>query len=72
MIQRELRLVAELWNIHHIQRHRRCDVEGGKPDVMFFTPGVYGKQDYLVNVDKDDRVLAKKCLPRIALITMRM
>ena len=52
--------MAELWNTHHIQRHRRCDVEGGKPDVTFFTPGVYGKQDYLVNVDKDDIIACKE------------
>ena len=60
IIRRELRLVAELWNTHHIQRQRRCDVEGGKPDVMFFTPEVYGKQDYLVNVDKDDIIACKE------------
>ena len=46
--------MAELWDTHHIQRQRRCDLEGGKADIMFFTPDVYGKQDYLVNVDKDD------------------
>ena len=67
IIRRELRLVAELWNTHHIQRQRRCDVEGGKPDVMFFTPQVYGKQDYLVNVDKDDvsackEIYAENCV----------
>ena len=67
IIRRELRIVAELWNTHHIQRQRRCDVEGSKPDVMFFTPEVYGKQDYLVNVDKDDvsackEIYAENCV----------
>ena len=27
---------------------------------MFFTPEVYGKQDYLVNVDKDDIIACKE------------
>ena len=38
VIRRELRLVVELWNTHNIQRQTRCEVEGGKPHVMFFTP----------------------------------
>ena len=34
---------------------------------MFFTPEVYGKQDYLVNVDKDDvsackEIYAENCV----------
>ena len=52
--------MSELWNTHHIQRQRRCDVEGGKPDVMLFTPEVYGKMEYLLNVDKDDIVACKE------------
>ncbi|CAH3142933.1 unnamed protein product, partial [Porites evermanni] len=60
IIRRELRLVSERWNTHHIRRQRQCNVEGGKPDVMFFTPEVYGKQDYLVNVDKDDMIACKE------------
>ena len=35
--------------------------------MMFFTPEVYGKQDYLVNVDKDDvsackEIYAENCV----------
>lgn len=31
-----------------------CEVEGGKPDVMFFTREIYGTQSYLNEVDIDD------------------
>ena len=48
VIRHELRLVVELWNTHNIQRQTRCEVEGGKPDVMFFTPEIHGKENYLV------------------------
>ena len=54
VIRRELRLVVELWNTHNIQRQTRSEVEGGKPDVMFFTPEIHGKENYLVNVDIQD------------------
>ena len=46
--------MAELWNTHNIQRQQRLEVEGGKPDVMFFTPEIYGTHNYLVNVDIED------------------
>lgn len=54
IIRRELQLVVELWNTHNIQRQRRSEVEGGKPDVMFFTPQIYGTHSYLVNVNMED------------------
>lgn len=54
IIRRELQLVVELWNTHNIQRQKRCEVEGGKPDVMFFTPEIYETQSYLKEVDIDD------------------
>ena len=54
IIRKELRLVATSWNTHNIQRQRRCEVEGGKPDVMFFLPEVYGSNDYLSHVNMQD------------------
>ena len=54
IIRKELRLVATLWNTHNIQRQRRCEVEGGKPDVMFFMPEAHGSNDYLSYVDMQD------------------
>ena len=35
VIRHELRLVVELWNTRNNQRQTRCDIEGGKPDVIF-------------------------------------
>ncbi|KAK2566896.1 hypothetical protein P5673_008655 [Acropora cervicornis] len=54
VIRHELRLVAELWNTHNNQGKTRCEVEGGKPYVMFLTPEIHGKENYLVNVDIQD------------------
>ena len=54
IVRRELHLVAELWNTHNIQRQKRCEVEGGKPDIMYFTPEIYGTHNYLVKVDVQD------------------
>ena len=36
------------------QGKTRCEVEGGKPYVMFLTPEIHGKENYLVNVDIQD------------------
>ncbi len=46
--------MATLWNTHNIQRQMCCEVEGGKPDVMFFLPAVYDSNDYLLHVDMQD------------------
>lgn len=60
ILRQELYLVAELWNTHNIQRRQRLEVEGGKPDVMFFTPEIYGTHNYLVNVYIEDVNLCKE------------
>ena len=67
VFRRELCLIVELWNTHNIQRQTRCKVEGGKPDVMFFTPEIHGKENYLVNVDMQDveacqEIYAENCV----------
>ena len=53
-------LVVELWNTHNIQRQQRLGIEGGKPDVMFFKPEIYGTHNYLMNVDIEDVTLCKE------------
>ena len=60
ILRQELYLVAELWNTHNIQRQKRLDIEGGKPDVMFFTPEIDGTHNYLMNVDIEDVTLCKE------------
>ena len=54
ILRKELQLVVELWNTHKIQRQKRCEVEGVKPDMMFFQPEMYGAQSYLEKVDIED------------------
>ena len=53
-MRKELQLVAELWNTHKIQGQKRHEVEGGKPDVMFFMPQAYNTKNYLHKVDVED------------------
>ena len=38
----------------NIQKQKRCEVEGGKPDIMFFTPEIYGSHNYMIDVNIDD------------------
>ena len=54
ILRRELHLIAEQWNTHNIQKQKRFEVEGGKPDVMLFLPEAYGTHNYLLNVDMED------------------
>ena len=66
VLRRELHLVAELWNTHNIQSQKRHEVEGGKPDIMFFMPEAYKTCDYLRTVDIEDvrlcrRLYTEKC-----------
>jgi len=54
ILRKELQLVVELWNTHNTQRQTRYEVEGGKPDIIFFQPKMYGTQSYLGNADIED------------------
>ena len=54
VLRKELHMVAELWNTHNIQSQKRHDVEGGKPDIMYFIPEVYNTYNYLCVVDVED------------------
>ena len=54
ILRKELYLATELWNSHNIQKQKRCEVEGGKPDIMFFTPEIYGSHNYMIDVNIDD------------------
>ena len=39
------------WNIHSINNTRNVDIPSGKPNIMFFTPEVYGTYSYGTPVD---------------------
>ena len=67
VLRRELHLVSELWNTHNIQSQKRHDVEGGKPDVMYFMPEAYNTRSYMRTVAIDDvrvckRLYTEKCI----------
>ena len=42
----ELQNFANRWNVHNIALKKNADCPSGKPDIMFFTPEVYGSQSY--------------------------
>ncbi len=54
VLRRELNSIAEMWNVKDIQVKKNAQLYGGKPDVMYFLPDVYGKKNYLVPTNEND------------------
>ena len=54
VLRKELNSIAEMWNVKDIQVKKNTQLFGGKPDVMYFLPEVYGKTNYLVPTSQDD------------------
>ena len=44
IIQRELNQIRMDWNQHRVRESRGTDDPAGKPDLMFFTPELYGNK----------------------------
>ena len=59
-LQKELFSIAELWNTHTIQSQPRHEVDSGKPDILFFTPEIYHKRNYLIPVNAEDIDICKE------------
>ncbi|XP_013401462.1 uncharacterized protein LOC106167276 [Lingula anatina] len=54
LIQKNLDRAAMEWNTHRIRPSRRSDCPSGIPNVMFFTPSLYGCRDYKTPVSTED------------------
>ena len=54
VLRKELNSIAEMWNVKDIQVKKNAQLYGGKPDVMYFLPDVYGKKNYLVPTNEND------------------
>lgn len=59
VLRKELHDIAKLWNVKAIQVKSNTGLHGGKPDLMYFLPEVYGKANYLVAVNQDDVTICK-------------
>ena len=59
-LRKELFSIAELWNTHTIQSQPRHEVDSGKPDILFFTPEIYHKRNYLIPVNAEDIDICKE------------
>ena len=55
VIREELYSMVSLWNTKRIEfEGTERGVIGGKPDVMFFLPDVYGTRNYLIRTEERD------------------
>ena len=43
ILQSELRRCAIEWNQHKVRESNQAEAPGGKPDLLFFMPGIYGE-----------------------------
>lgn len=46
LIQTELDRIAQQWNVHEIREQTNSSVIGGKPDTLFFIPGLFETHDF--------------------------
>ncbi|KAK9977241.1 hypothetical protein ABG768_019062 [Culter alburnus] len=53
LIQDELDTVVNMWNNHRIRRSNGCDLQHGKPFLMYNLPELYQSKDYLNPVDAE-------------------
>lgn len=73
ILQSELHRVAEEWNVHRIRPSNNVETPSGKPEILYFVPGLVDTQDYVIPVDMDEieiaedmcaeRLQAKGCSP---------
>ncbi|KAJ8302239.1 hypothetical protein KUTeg_021226 [Tegillarca granosa] len=54
LIQDELDDIAEIWNTHKIRPSRNQNWPSGRPDLMYFTPMLWGSEDYLCSVPDEE------------------
>ncbi|KAJ8317084.1 hypothetical protein KUTeg_005652 [Tegillarca granosa] len=54
LIQDELDDIAEIWNTHTIRPSTNKNVPSGRPDLMYFTPMLWGSEDYLCSVPDEE------------------
>lgn len=53
-LQTELNRIAIHWNIHASRKQRAVEADPGRPDIMYFSPHLYGRRDYGSPVNLQD------------------
>ncbi|RVE55502.1 hypothetical protein OJAV_G00235640 [Oryzias javanicus] len=65
IIEKELQLVAHLWNTHIIRRSRNAVAPSGRPILMYTIPHLFGGRDHLKEVPQEAVEICKReCLQR--------
>ncbi|XP_068750938.1 uncharacterized protein [Montipora capricornis] len=59
IIQSELHRAAEEWNVHRIRPSSNVESPSGKPDILYFVPGLVNSQDYVIPIDLDEIEIAE-------------
>jgi hypothetical protein len=62
LLREELQNIAKLWNTHYVRCSQTHNTQGGRPDVLFYMPELYGKQDYLKDCDESDLTTLEELL----------
>lgn len=60
ILQRELHRIAMEWNLHSIRSKRNNECPPGKPDALYFTPGLSDSRDYGTQVAVEDVAICKE------------
>ena len=57
ILQDELDEIMKAWNQHRIRRTRTCEGSNGVPDVIYFLPNRYGKENRRDEIEDADLLL---------------
>ena len=60
ILQDELDEIMKAWNQQRIRRTRTCEGSNGVPDVMYFLPNRYGKQNRRDEIEDADFLLSRE------------
>ena len=54
VIQTELDIIVQHWNLHEIPSQRHSDILSGKHGLLYYVPEIFGGRDYGHHVDLDN------------------
>lgn len=66
LLASELANIMELWNTHYIRKNSNHNSPGGKPNVMYYVPEMFGSVNYLKPLDTEYATLLVDVLVRDA------
>ena len=60
VLQMELHIVAQEWNLHRIHHSNNAECPSGKPGALYFVPKTVGAQDYSCPFEMDEFEIAEE------------